>query len=85
MFDNRNGHDQLEYLMDAEFCALLPRLAHLLVHTGPSPFQPVQRVGLQRGHDGSQGREVLAYSTLLLGHGEHGDSGNLAYNGGSLM
>lgn len=40
---------------------------YLLVHAGPQPLQPVQRVGLQRRHDGSQGREVLAYSTLLLG------------------
>lgn len=38
------------------------------MHTGPHPLQPVQRVGLQRRDDGSQGREVFTYSTLLLGH-----------------
>ena len=36
------------------------------MHTGPCPFQPVQRVGLQRRDDGSQRGEVFAYSTLLL-------------------
>lgn len=48
------------------------------MHTGPRPFQPVQRVGLQRRYDGSQRREVFAYSTLLLGHHQHKDIRNWA-------
>lgn len=36
------------------------------VHAGPHPLQSVQGVGLQRRDDGSQRREVFAYSTLLL-------------------
>lgn len=39
---------------------------NLLVHAGPHPLQSVQGVGLQRRHNGSQRREVFAYSTLLL-------------------
>lgn len=35
------------------------------MHAGPRPFQPVQRVGLQRRDDGSQGREVFSNSALL--------------------
>lgn len=42
------------------------KMGGLLVHTVPCSLQPVQRVRLQRRHDGSQGREVFAYTTLLL-------------------
>lgn len=53
------------------------------MHTGPYPFQPVQRVGLQRRHNGSQRREVFAYSTLLLG--ENKSSQNVAHFPGRFI
>lgn len=52
---------------------------NLLVHAGPHPLQSVQGVGLQRRDDGSQRREVFAYSTLLLGQiGRHNGGGGHA-------